>query len=330
MGGRHRFVADDANGQCPLTSFEDGGGMSAVYDFINTLRQGEVFTRHPLAGYTTWQIGGPAEVFYRPESSEACCRAIECAHQAGLPVFYLGAGSNVLIADAGLKGLVVQTGKLNRIKNEKNSMVAEAGVSLATLSQNALQAGLTGLEFVCGIPGTLGGAVINNAGAHGRETADVVKTVKTVDSQGLIRVYQQEELEFAYRSSVLKGKNELIIEVSLKLAEGERNAVRRTMDEYRRLRREKQAVGLPNAGSIFKNPPGDYAGRLIEEAGLKGLSVGDAQVSLKHANFIVNKGRAKASDVLALIEEVQKTVRKKYSVELETEVVLMGFSDNGR
>lgn len=301
-----------------------------LYNFIRAEKLGEVRKKEPLDQYTTWKIGGPAEIFCQPENWRSCAKVLTMAAQLHIPATFLGSGSNVLIADEGIKGLVIQTKKMSRIIWEEPYITAEAGVALAQLSQQAGNKGLKGLEFACGIPGSVGGAVIMNAGAYGTSMSKVVNEVRTVDSTGKTRLYNIEEMQYGYRTSILKTKKELAVEVKFFLEQGDIEESRRLMDEYLKLRKEKHPLHLPNAGSVFRNPPDKPAGRLIEEAQLKGKRIGDAQVSEQHGNFIVNLYRAKASDVLKLIGEVQKEVYNKKSIWLETEVVLLGFEDNRR
>ncbi|PKM89481.1 MAG: UDP-N-acetylenolpyruvoylglucosamine reductase [Firmicutes bacterium HGW-Firmicutes-12] len=302
-----------------------------LYDFIQNEQLGEVRLNEPLNQYTTWRIGGSAEIFCQPENWRACSRVLYQADLLEIPVTFLGYGSNVLVADEGVRGLVIQTKKMSRIIWEEPYVTAEAGVALAQLSQQVGHKGLRGLEFACGIPGSVGGAAIMNAGAYGSSMSYVVNKVRTLNLSGVSKSYSKEELEFAYRTSILKkNRKEIITEVEFILENGDAMESKRLMDEYLQLRKNKHPLHLPNAGSVFRNPPEISAGRLIEEAQAKGWRVGDAQVSEQHANFIVNLNRAKATDVIKLIKEVQKQVYNKQSIWLETEVVLMGFEDNRR
>lgn len=304
-----------------------------ICQLANLLRnetQGLVKTAEPLARHTAWRIGGPAELFYRPLATEDCLKALRWAARHEIPVTIIGNGTNLLVADHGIGGLVIQTTALQSTKWEDSQILAEGGILLPKLCSQAAERGLTGLEFGAGIPGTLGGAVKMNAGAHGSAMEQLVVSVQTVTKNGEVRTYSNQEMGFQYRSSILKNGHELIIEARLALRQGERAEIKRSTAEYLRLRREKQPLNLPNAGSVFKNPVGYAAGSLIEGAGLKGLRAGNAQVSEVHANFIVNLGGATAADVLTLIGEVQNAVQKKYAVWLETEVVFLGFDSKRR
>ncbi|MDX9871667.1 MAG: UDP-N-acetylmuramate dehydrogenase [Clostridia bacterium] len=304
--------------------------IQKLYDFVQTEGLGEVLLEEPLSQHTTWRIGGPAEVFCQPKDWPACSQILAEARGLNIPVTFLGSGSNVLVADTGVKGLVLQTRNLNSMVWQEPEVWVESGVALATLSLQAGGKGLRGLEFACGIPGSVGGAAIMNAGAYGSSMSKVVKEVRILDLSGESRVYQNAELGYAYRTSILKHKAEIVVEVKFLLEAGDAHESKKQMEEYLANRKKKHPLHLPNAGSVFRNPPGIPAGRLIEEAGLKGKRVGDAQVSEQHGNFIVNLNQAKAADVLTLIEEVQQEVKKKKSITLETEVVFLGIKDNRR
>lgn len=283
-----------------------------------------------LSGYTTWQIGGPAEILFLPSSSEECGKALEIAGIQGVPVTFLGSGSNVLVADRGIAGLVIITRDLNNIAWNGNLVKAEAGVFLPFLCREAAEKGFSGLEFATGVPGTLGGAILMNAGTKYGYMEDVIEEVKTLDPSGRLLSYPKSEISFFYRNSSFRRKKELIVEATLKLKKDSKQNIKAAMADILEKRRVKQPLDYPNAGSVFKNPPGYSAGRLIEAVGAKGWRKGAAQVSEKHANFIVNLGEAKAADVIELIGEVQRAVYQKYLVNLETEVVMLGFDNNGR
>lgn len=299
--------------------------IQALYDYIQQQNLGEALLKEPLSLHTTWRIGGPAEMFCQPKDWVACSQILAEAKSLAIPVTFLGAGSNVLVADAGVRGLVLQTRNLSSIVWQGQEVWAESGVALASLSLQAGGKGLRGLEFACGIPGSIGGAAIMNAGAYGSSMSKVVKEVRTLDLSGESKVYQNAELGYAYRTSILKRIDEIVVEVKFLLTPGDAKESKKQMEEYLANRKQKHPLHLPNAGSVFRNPPDKPAGRLIEEAGLKGRRVGDAQVSEQHGNFIVNLNQATAADVLQLIEEVQQEIRKKKSISLETEVVFLGF-----
>lgn len=304
--------------------------LERFYRNIAGLYPERVRLAEPLARHTTWKIGGPAELFFQPRDSRECVTALNLARQYGIPVNFLGGGSNVLAADQGVRGLVIQTRALREIRWQETRVRAGAGTSLPKLAREAGSRALSGLEFALGIPGTLGGAVRMNAGAHGSQIAELIESVQVVTPQGEVLDLLRERLEFGYRSSSLMDSGNLIIEASLVLPPGNREEIARKAETVLEFRKARQPNEYPNGGSVFKNPPGDSAGRLIEAVGAKGLRAGGAQISEKHANFIVNLGGATAADVLFLIKEVRELVFNKFGYILETEVVMMGFDNNGR
>ena len=301
----------------------------------------------PLKEYTTFKIGGLARYFFVAKSREDLKNAILWAKKKKLLFFILGGGSNILFSDKGFKGLIIkmQNSKC-KIKNTK--VVAEAGVLLQKLVLETAKKGLSGLENLAGIPGTLGGAIWGNAGAFGREIGDLVEEVKVLDvgsSKLEVKKLKKEDCKFGYRDSIFKKrKNWIILGATLKLKRGKRKEIEEKIKEILRLRKEKQPLEFPSAGSVFKNVPIEKvskrirekfrekikdgllpAGVLIEAAGLKGVQIGGAKISEKHANFIVNVGNAKASDVKELIEKIKKEVKKKFKIQLEEEIKLVGF-----
>jgi len=300
------------------------------YTFLREeIKAGQFYPDEPLQKYTTWRVGGSADILYRPEDPQECAQVLQLAQEFQVPVTILGVGSNVLIADQGLRGLVIITEGFRDISWQKDQVTAGSGILLSHLSRLAADEGLAGLEFAAGIPGSLGGAVVMNAGAYGFSMDQLIGSVKTLDLEGNSREYRKEELALDYRYSIFKRKRELIYEVNLALQPGDITEIKIKMNKYLNERRAKQPLELPNAGSVFKNT-GQGAGRLIEKIGAKGWRIGDAQISEKHANFIVNLGQAKATEIRDLIKEVQKAVKERCGVELETEVVFLGFEDNRR
>jgi UDP-N-acetylmuramate dehydrogenase len=242
-----------------------------------------------------------------------------------IPFLIMGNGSNLLVRDKGIRGVVIKmSGLFNQIWVEGTCIRAQSGTLLSVLAKKALQAGLAGLEFASGIPGTLGGAVAMNAGAYGGEMKDVVDWVQVMDYGGEIYNFNRDELQFGYRTSYIQGKPFVVIEVNLSLKPGDPEESRALINELARRRRDKQPLSLPSAGSVFKRPEGYYAGKLIESAGLKGFRIGDAQVSEKHAGFIVNLGEATAKDVIMLIEIIKQRVKEFTGVELEQEIRIVG------
>lgn len=274
---------------------------------------------YPLHQLTTWKIGGPAEAVYWPTTINDLVTVWQRAQKAQIPVWLIGRGSNLLIADEGLSGVVLSTTALRGIQWEDCKVQVEAGYSLARLAHEAGERGWSGLEFARGIPGSVGGAVIMNAGAHGGEMASLILNVTALWPDGTVRRMERSEVEFAYRSCSLRGRA-WVLETQLGFSAGDREQIINNMRENLIKRAANQPLEKPNAGSVFRNPPGDSAGRLIEAAGWKGKRIGDAQVSEKHANFIVNLGKASCKDVLTLIEGIQKDISKKYGITLQTEV----------
>ncbi|WP_200903143.1 UDP-N-acetylmuramate dehydrogenase [Desulfosporosinus acididurans] len=284
---------------------------------------GRVEKNYSLKELTTWKIGGPAEFAYWPQTTDDLKEVIERAMAAKVPLWLIGRGSNLLISDQGLPGITLVTTSLRSIDWDDYSVRVQAGYPLARLAQETGDRGWSGLEFARGIPGSVGGAVIMNAGAHGGEIASQIESVSILTTEGSWRRLKREEIEFGYRYCSLSGEA-WIMEATLKFSPGNKEAILRSMQENLRQRAINQPLEVPNAGSIFRNPPGDSAGRLIETAGWKGKSVGGALVSTKHANFIVNTGGAKASDVLVLIAEIQEDIQHKYGIALQTEIKYLG------
>jgi len=274
-----------------------------------------------LAPYTTYQIGGPADTFLEATSVEEVIAALEWAAERDMPVFVFGGGSNLLFDDAGRRGLVIRM-KSAELKVEGEEIVADGGVMMAKVVLAAAEADLSGLEAWNGLPGTVGGAVVGNAGCFGVETADVLKEAELwLPGEG-VKTVNAILLQFTYRSSRLKMEGGVVLRARFKLMKGDRTAIQEKMREVARSRIQKQPAGS-STGSFFKNPPGDYAGRLIEAAGLKGKRLGKAQISDQHANFLLNTGGATAADIVALAELVEKTVQEKFGVRLEREVVFV-------
>ena len=277
-----------------------------------------------LKNYTIFKIGGPAKYFFVARTKENLVSAIKKARENNWPCFVLGGGSNVLVSDKGFKGLVIKI-QNTKYKIQDTEIVAEAGVFLGTLINVATKLSLTGLEWAAGIPGTLGGAVFGNAGAFGQSMKDIVREVELFDTKvGKIKVFKNKDCKFSYRESIFKkNKNLIIISLILKMKKGRKKEIQKKIKKYLAYKKETQPLSYASAGSVFKNPPGKSAGELIEKAGLKGKTIGGAQISKKHANFIINKGKAKAEDVKKLISLVKKTVKKKFGTSLEEEIVVL-------
>lgn len=282
-----------------------------------------------MASHTTFRIGGLADCFVQLENTEQLIKVQKYLSQVGVPFFILGNGSNLLVSDAGFRGVILQIGsKMNRVTVEGNVIVAQAGASMAQIARTAMEHELTGMEFASGIPGTIGGGVVMNAGAYGGELSRIVTQVNVVNSEGGIMELDNETMEFGYRTSTIRNNPFTVTEVILRLEKGDRQQIRERMEELAAKRREKQPLEYPSAGSTFKRPAGHYAGQLIMEAGLRGLQCGGAKVSDKHCGFVINTGNATAEDVRKLIREVQARVKDQFNVDLETEVLFLGWEKN--
>lgn len=293
--------------------------------FCTCLGSDNVKLQEPMSKHTTFRIGGPADFYLCPHSTKEVQQAVQICKEENLPYFILGNGSNLLVSDKGYRGVIIQLWKnFSDISVKGCCITAKAGALLSKVAAEALEAGLTGMEFASGIPGTIGGAVFMNAGAYGGEMKDIIKEVKVLDDRGEVRVLSNEEMKLGYRTSIVKEKGYTVLSAVLELKKGEPSVIRETMEDLKNRRTSKQPLDMPSAGSTFKRPEGYFAGKLIMDSGLRGFSVGGAQVSEKHCGFVVNKGGATAEDVTALIREVQRRVKEKFGVELETEVRFLG------
>ncbi|HEU5394560.1 MAG TPA: UDP-N-acetylmuramate dehydrogenase, partial [Candidatus Methylomirabilis sp.] len=282
--------------------------------------EGEVLYDEPMSRHTSYRIGGPADVMVCPRTVEATQAALRIAREHGAPVFILGGGSNLLVRDGGLRGLVLNLfGTLQEMRAEGEAVTAGSGAKVTALVNFCARRGLAGLEPMAGVPGTVGGAVKGNAGAFGVTISDHLASVRVLELTGEERVLKREALRFAYRQSSLTAE-QVLVSATFRLRRGDAAALKQKVAQILAERRAKQPVEWRSAGSVFKNPPGDFAGRLIEGAGLKGTRVGDAMISPKHGNFFLNLGRATARDVLALIALAQERVRERTGVSLELEV----------
>lgn len=293
--------------------------------FIDVLGNERVLFDEPMSSHTTFRIGGPAEVFAMPENYEQIGAVLKLCDQEQLPYFVLGNGSNLLVSDSGYRGVIIQMDRnMEEIRLEGNEIHACAGALLSSIAVVARNASLTGFEFAGGIPGTLGGAVVMNAGAYGGELKDVLKEAVVMDREGKIFTIPVEELEMGYRTSVIKTAGYLVLEAVIALEKGDPEKIRATMKDLSDRRTEKQPLDCPSAGSTFKRPEGYFAGKLIMDSGLRGYRIGGAQVSEKHCGFVINAGGATAKDVRALMDHVISTVQEKYGVTLEPEVKFLG------
>jgi UDP-N-acetylmuramate dehydrogenase len=284
--------------------------------------KGEVRFKAPLKEWTSFRIGGPADVLVIPQDVDDLCRLLQRAKAAKVPLFVIG-GTNVLVRDGGIRGIVVSLSKLKGIADEPHGVVyAEGGVTMPVLLQHSISRSLSGLEWAAGIPGTVAGCVVMNAGTRLGEMKDAVKAVRIASSSGTLKDVPASAIPFSYRRArVPRG---IVAGVWLQLTPGVKDKIQTVVKDYLRYRKDSQPLTMPNAGCAFKNPKPEAAGRLIEAAGLKGFRIGDAQVSEKHANFIVNRGDARADDVMALIAQVRRTVQAKAGVKLELELKVVG------
>lgn len=297
----------------------------ALQDIFAGCTQRPLLPAEPMTKHTSFHIGGPAELMAQPQSEAELQSLLLKAAEAAVPVTLVGNGSNLLVRDKGIRGLVIKLGSMLRdIKVSGNMLTFGSGVSLAQASKKAAELGLSGMEFAVGIPGSIGGAVYMNAGAYDGEMSKVVKSVRVMDAAGEVSELSAGELDFGYRHSALQGSSKIVTSVTVELAADDKQAIAEKMADFSNRRITKQPLELPSAGSMFKRPPGYFAGTLIDQTGLKGYTVGGAQVSTKHAGFVVNIGGATAADVLQLISDVQAKVFAAHGVHLEPEVLVLG------
>ncbi len=299
--------------------------MDKLLSALKAKQPGQVLVQEPMSQHTSFHIGGPADILVIPSSVQGLLQVLELARTWQVPVTVIGNGTNLLVRDKGIRGLIIKLG--NAIKEwqvESSRITFSSGLSLAMAAHVALDAGLTGMEFAAGIPGSVGGAIYMNAGAYGGEMKNIVTEVTVLDRQGQTRIIPAGEMCFGYRSSAIQGTENLILAATVQLQPGDPEKITAKMADLAARRRDKQPLELPSAGSTFKRPAGNFAGTLIDKAGLKGFSVGDAQVSVKHAGFIVNTGHASCADVLQLITAVQEKVFASAGIHLEPEVLIIG------
>lgn len=299
--------------------------MPDLQEIFAGCTQKPLLMAEPMSRHTSFRIGGPADVMALPQNESELQALLLKAQASQTPVTLIGNGSNLLVRDKGIRGLVIKLGNmLNDIEVKGSSITFGSGVSLALASKKAASLGLSGLEFAVGIPGSIGGAVYMNAGAYDGEMSKVVAAVRVMNAAGELKELKAEQLDFSYRHTALQGSGWFVTSVTVVLQPGEQEAIDAKMADFSQRRISKQPLELPSAGSMFKRPPGYFAGTLIEQTGLKGYTVGGAQVSRKHAGFVVNIGGATAADVLQLIADVQEKVYAAHGVRLEPEVLVLG------
>lgn len=284
-----------------------------------------VLTEEPMKKHITFRVGGNADYFVMPQTAKEVKDIVSLCHRENMPYYVFGNGSNLLVGDKGYRGVMIQLYKqMSEIVIEEDRVQAQAGALLARVGNMALEAGLTGFEFAAGIPGTVGGAVVMNAGAYGGEMKDILLCATVLTPEGEVVTLNKEELELGYRTSVVARKGYIVLEAEYQLRKGIREQIRAGMDELKTRRVTKQPLEYPSAGSTFKRPEGHFAGKLIQDAGLRGFQVGGAQVSEKHCGFVINKEQATAADIKNLMEQVSEQVLQKFGVVLEPEVKMLG------
>ena len=295
----------------------------ALYGVLGTKEQ--IMLEEPMSGHTTFRIGGPAKIFVTPEDRRELAAVLALCRKEGCPWTILGNGRNLLVSDSGFAGVVIQIGKgFDQIAIEGEQMAAGAGALLAQAARQACRAGLSGLEFATGIPGTIGGAVVMNAGAYGSEMKDILLSAQVLTEDGSQREVSAGELELGYRTSSILRNGWIVLGVRLRLQKGDPETIGQRVRELTAARKAKQPLEYPSAGSTFKRPEGFFAGKLIQDAGLKGFQIGGAQISEKHSGFVINRGGATASDVMELCRQVSEKVKAQSGVELEMEVKTLG------
>lgn len=289
------------------------------------LTEEQVKIEEPMKSHTTFRVGGPAAYFVMPRTAEEVAKVTELCAQENVPYYIVGNGSNLLVSDQGYEGVIIQIYKqMNRVEITENEIHAQAGALLSMIANRAMEAELTGFEFAAGIPGTLGGACVMNAGAYGGEMKDVLETVTVLTRDGDVKTLTKEELELGYRTSVIAKKDYIVLSAVIRLENGKKEEIKAVMDDLKEKRITKQPLEYPSAGSTFKRPEGYFAGKLIQDAGLRGFQVGGAQVSEKHCGFVVNKDQATAADVMNLMNQVSDKVYEMSGVRLEPEVKRLG------
>ncbi|MCF2682669.1 UDP-N-acetylmuramate dehydrogenase [Faecalicatena contorta] len=289
------------------------------------LTEEQIRVDEPMKNHTTFRIGGPASFFVISETVEDVKNTVLLCRKKGVPYYIVGNGSNLLVSDQGYEGVIIQIFKqMNKVEVEGTVLRAQAGALLSAIANRALDMGLTGFEFAAGIPGTLGGACVMNAGAYGGEMKDVLQEVTVLTEEGEILTIPKSELELGYRTSVIARKGYIVLEAKIELREGNKAEIKAVMDDLKEKRVSKQPLEYPSAGSTFKRPEGHFAGKLIQDAGLRGFHVGGAQVSEKHCGFVINKEQASAADVDELMHQVTNIVEEKFGVRLEPEVKRLG------
>ena len=292
---------------------------------LNILEEESVKIDEPMKKHISFKVGGPADFLVKPKTEEELAKVIKFAKEENIPYLVIGNGSNLLVKDGGIRGIVIElSDNFNNFEIEGNIIKAQSGALLAILGRNALRNSLTGIEFAAGIPGTLGGALAMNAGAYGGEMKDIVKSVRLMDTDGNIVEFSNEQMEFEYRRSILSRTDYIVLSAVMELKEGNADEIKEVMADYSNRRTTKQPLNFPSAGSTFKRPEGHFAAKLIDDCGLRGLTLRGAQVSDKHCGFVINKDGADAKAILDLMFVVKSTVNAKFGIMLEEEVKILG------
>lgn len=308
-----------------MRTFEKKGKSSVnKEDLVKNLPEIDLLFDEPLMNYTFTKTGGPADVLVFPKTKNEVKEVVDYCRIHDLPWLVLGNASNLIVQDGGIRGVVLMLTEMKAIRVEGSMVVAEAGAKLIDTTYAALDASLTGFEFACGIPGSIGGAVYMNAGAYGGEIKDVFAEVDVLLADGSMKTLSNEEMDFSYRHSAIQELNGIVLEARFQLTAGDFETIKGRMVELTELRQSKQPLEYPSCGSVFKRPVGHYTGQLIQQAGLQGLKWGGAQISEKHAGFIVNIDHATATDYTELIAHIQEVIKEKFDVTLETEVRIIG------
>lgn len=292
------------------------------------VKKNNVLKNEPMAKHTSFKIGGIADYFIKVTNIEELKKLLEFSNKNKIPITIVGNGTNILVRDGGIRGIVIKLElngfKIKRVSAEDVLITVESGMTLAALAAIALKEEITGLEFLAGIPGSIGGAIRMNAGAYGGEMKDLVVKTRYMTYDGKIKTLELSKHEFEYRNSVFSKMDVIIIDTTIKAKKGSKLEIQEKMDEYSASRKKAQPLEYPNAGSTFKRKEGVLTAKLIDECGLKGFSVGDAEVSTKHAGFIINKGKATAKDILELVEHIKTEIKKKYDLDIELEILVLG------
>lgn len=288
------------------------------------LDKNDIKINEPMSEHIYFKVGGPVDYLVNPKRKEQVVEIINLCRGENVPYYIIGNGSNLLVKDGGIRGVVIKLCELDNIEVKDNIIISECGALLSKVSEVALDNSLTGFEFACGIPGSIGGAVYMNAGAYDGEISQVIKWAEIIDGTGNLVKLSKEELKLGYRTSYVMENGFVVVSACFELKSGDKGLIKNRVNELTTRREERQPLEYPSAGSTFKRPPGYFAGKLIQDAGLKGFSIGGAAVSEKHSGFVINRDNATAKDILELITHIQATIKEKFGVELNTEVRIIG------